>query len=128
MISNNVPQSNHRISLAEAIELTTRFRDNRNSILGSVYQDQDLLPLSETFNKTAFESFMNNDLCAGIRIYYGMTPHLKLLAIMVGVNENNEDMLPSDTETTDPEPPLLDDAQRCPPICPPSSSLNTNEP
>ena len=66
----------HVISLQEAIVLTKRFRENRETVLATAYQGQNLLPLSETFNRNAIEMLLNKPGCTGIRIYYGMDENL----------------------------------------------------
>jgi hypothetical protein len=118
----------HSIALAAAAELTERFRNNRNTILQSNYQNQDLLPLSETFSKTALMEVLGREECTALRIYPGMAEDLKIHAILVGVDEDNADILPPQNtlaETGDDY--ILEDGQRCPPACPPPSTLNTGE-
>ncbi len=126
MASNLIPANDHSIPLDQAVELTKRYRDNKENILADEYKGQNILPLSETFSKDAFNSFFNNPDCVAIRIYYGMTEDLQTHAVIVGANEKNEDILPAASEQsslTDP-PPILEDSYRCPPTCPPTSSLN----
>jgi hypothetical protein len=118
-----LPTQSHQISLDEAIEMTTRYRNNIATIINSDYADVDILPFSETFNKSAFSTFMSNEDCLGLRIYYGMDEDLKVHSIIVGVTDGNEDMLPGSSLTSQ-ENILIEDAQRCPPACPPSSVLN----
>jgi hypothetical protein len=124
ILLQNSFMSIHDISLAAAIEMTASFRDNRNSILQENYQDQNILPLCETFSKSAIEDVLSQDGCEGFRIYYGMDENLKIHAILVGVNDENEDILPSEIEETDGV--ILEDGQRCPPSCPPASPLNSD--
>jgi hypothetical protein len=113
----------HNIPLETAVEMTTRFRDNRNSILQETYQNEDILPLCETFSKSAIEDLLSQDGCDGFRIYYGMDENLKIHAILVGVNGDDEDIL----EIEEAEGVILEDGQRCPPSCPPTSPLNSGE-
>jgi hypothetical protein len=120
----------HSIPLHEASAMTKRFRENRDSILNQEYLGKDILPLCETFSKDAFTSFFNNPSVKKLRVYYGMSENLQIHAIIVGVNENNEDMLPIETtsnasSTEAPDPiEILEDSERCPPLCPPPSDLN----
>jgi hypothetical protein len=55
-----------------------------------------------------------------------MDEYLKVHAVIVAVNESNEDLLPGSTqavgEATD-EPVIIDEGQRCPPICPEKKSV-----
>lgn len=127
MPTNTIPEANsHLITLTAAEALTSDYRLNRNSILQSGYQDQDILPLSETFNRTDIDLLLAQDGCEALRIYYGMDANLKVHAVLVAVNENNEDILPS--QTLNPlslEDIIIEEGQRCPIICPPQSALNS---
>lgn len=150
MSNNTIPSNEHSISLERAIQMTRRFRENRDKILNIDVLGKDILPTCETFNRDAFTSFFENPEVKGLRIYYGMSENLQIHAIIVGVNEKNEDMLPASTiggveptvtstitdvtlsaddptEPTEPTPvntPLIvEDSSRCPPYCPPASPL-----
>ncbi len=122
MSTNTFPSGNHQISLANAIAMTYRYRHNLATILRTEYPL--VLPLSETFNKDAFDPFFTNENCKGLRIYYGMDEDLGVHAIIVGVNDQNEDILPSESLTENNDDIILEDSQRCPPSCPPPSELN----
>lgn len=123
--TNTVPSSTHFISLADAITMTTAFRADKETILATSYQNQDILANSETFNRSALDSLLAIEGCAGIRIYNGMDENLKVHSILVGVNEENEDILPPETlNENEEEGFIFEDGQRCPPLCPPASDLN----
>lgn len=124
MSSNNIPSANsHLINLTVATDLTTRFRTNCNSILQTQYQSQDILPFSETFNRNDIELLLAQDDCEAIRIYYGMDSNMKIHAVLVAVNDVNEDILPS-TVLNAADDIIVEEGQRCPIICPPDSPLN----
>ncbi len=114
----------HFISLSDAIAMTERFRDNRDSVLDLEYRGQNILALSETFDRAAFDTLLDKTGCASLRIYYGMSVDLKIHAIVVAVNEDNEDILPSTSSITNDDEDIVDNANRCPELCPPSSPLN----
>lgn len=116
---------NHFISLSTAIDMTSRFRSQREEILKAGYQNLNVLPVCETFDRTPFDVLLSKSGCSGIRIYYGMDENLKIHAIIVAVNGDNEDMLPSSELTATEEEDLIDNANRCPDLCPPSSPLNS---
>jgi hypothetical protein len=118
---------NHFISLTTAIEMTTRFRNHRESILKTEYENQNILPFSETFDKTAFDVLLGESGVKGLRIYYGMDENLKIHTIIVGVNENNEDILPSSAlaPTEEEEPSIVENGTRCPELCPTPSPLTS---
>lgn len=125
-----LPTNSHVISLDRAKEMTATYRTNRETILLPQNQGQDILPLSETFNRQAFDQLLGTPGCAGIRIYYGMDEQLKVHAVIVAVNESNEDLLPASAAQAADEaiddPVIIDEGQRCPPICPEKkSALNS---
>jgi hypothetical protein len=109
---------NHRIPLSTAVEMTSLYRENRNSILGNDYQGLDILPICETFDMEAIQSIINQTNYANFRIYYGMDKDLKVHAILVGADADGNDILTSGDEV------IMEDAVRCPTICPPESPLN----
>lgn len=114
----------HFISLTTAIEMTSRFRNYRESILKPEYQGQNVLPFSETFDRAAFDALLGEDGAKGLRIYFGMDDNLKIHTIIVGVNEDDEDILPSlALVPTEEEPYILENGTRCPELCPTASPL-----
>lgn len=110
--------------------MTTRYRQNRETILAASYQNQNILPLSETFDRAAFDALLAKTGCTRLRIYYGMDEDKKLHAIIVAVDDQNEDMLSQSAALTaeDEEEDLLERGFRCPDDCPPDSPLNTDTP
>lgn len=109
----NTPQKSdeHRISLETAVAMTSRLRS----------QDQKRLPISETFDRTAFDRLLAQPGCAALRIYYGMDEAMQTRAIIVGVDEKNEDILPT---PENPAGEIVDISKLCPPFCAPASPLN----
>lgn len=125
MSTNTLPAANsHFISLATAETMTAAYRSDKEAILATAYQNQNILPLSETFNRGAIDTLLAIDACAGIRIYYGMDENLKVHAILVAVNEENEDILPAASLLSEADPVIVEEGQRCPDLCPPPSPLN----
>jgi hypothetical protein len=106
------------ISEETAIDMTTLYRDERENILASGYKDQNILPVCETFDRNVFDTILGQTGCTSIRIYYGMDTNLKVHAIIVGANEENEDMLATGNI-------IAEQGYRCPEECPPPSSLNS---
>ncbi|RYY19353.1 MAG: hypothetical protein EOO04_22210 [Chitinophagaceae bacterium] len=103
--------------------MTTLFQANRESMLEMSYRGKNVLPVSETFHREAIEALLNVDGCAAIRIYYGQDEDDEMHAILVAVDDSNEDILPQALNEED-EPVIIEVGQRCPPSCPPSSALN----
>ncbi len=115
----------HFISLQEAVAMTTRYRQHRNSILAAQHQGQNILPLSETFDRAALDALLAKPGCSAIRIYYGMDETLQLHAIMVAVDTENADILPATQKNEEGEDEgIVDRGIRCPTLCPKASPLN----
>ncbi len=115
---------NHEIPLATAVEMTTRYRNNRKTVLAPS-QNPDLLPICETFEKAAIQQLLDEPRCVNFRIYYGMDDKLNIHAILVGADADGNDILPAVNTTTGEDPVvILEDSVRCPNICPPASVLN----
>lgn len=118
----------HKISLEEAVDMTKRYREHKETILKTEYQGKDILCLSETFNKEELLRYFSKPEIYGIRIYYGMDATLKTHAILVGVDQEGKDILPvaKNIQVNQEEEPLIfEDGKRCPPECSLSSVLNS---
>lgn len=115
----------HFISLEEAVDMTALYRQQREQIIKTQFQNNDLLPLSETFDRGTIDALLSKTGCAALRIYYGMSTDYKVHAVIVAVNENNEDILPAQTLSTTEDDYIIERGNRCPDICPEESPLNT---
>jgi hypothetical protein len=115
------------ITLAQAIAMTSTYRDEREKILLPEFRGQDILPLSETFDRSSFEALLNETDCTFIRIYLGMDDNLKVRVIAVGADSANADILPAAglARALDDGGNIVEDGIRCPTICPPPSGLNS---
>ena len=116
-MSNN---TTHQISLEQAVEMTSRYRENRRANF----------PLYETFERQAIDRLLATAGCEYLRIYYGMKADMQADAILVAVDTNNQDILPTLQTTTaeqlsaDDDPIVVEDGYRCPQFCPSNSPLN----
>ena len=109
------------ISLKQAVGMTTEYRNCKDSILAEGV-DPSVLPICETYEKSDFETLINQTGCVKVRVYFGMKDGKAISTLIVGVNAENEDMISSTNPAyTDV---ILDDAERCPNMCPPPSVLN----
>ena len=118
------PPDSHNITLAQFQAMKKAYADNKNSILQPPFQGDDILCISELFNIQPVKDLTAVDGCAGMRIWYGMDSDKKVHAMMVAVDQNGVDILPVDTSVklavnSAGKPPILEDGQRCPPLCPP---------
>jgi hypothetical protein len=117
--------TNHFISLQTAIDMTTLYRQERESILAPVYKDQNILALSEKFERSAVDTILALEGCVALRVYYGMDENYKVHAILVAVNEYNEDILPTTNSLNLEDPDMIAEMGiRCPEDCGPDSPLN----
>jgi len=115
---------NHFISLPTAEDMTELFRSERENILKTEFQGDDVLPICETFERQAFDTLLGKTGCESLRIYYGMSEDFKIHAIIVAVDENGADMLPG-TSLTEEDDDIVENGNRCPDLCPPTSPLNS---
>jgi hypothetical protein len=113
-LSNDLQNINHEISLDEAIEMTTRFQNDMESMLKPEFAGLGILPTSETFNKSIFEDLAMQPGCVAIRSYLGMDDNNLVRLLFVGVDEDNNDILAS---TNEQACYIFEYGQRCPPIC-----------
>ena len=95
----------HFIPLSQAIEMTSLYRSQRENILATPYQNQNILPICETFNRADVDTIMAKQNCEAIRIYFGMDETFKVKVIIVPVDENAEDILPLLRSKPIPKPP-----------------------
>jgi len=113
------------ISLDQAVMMTTLYRAQKETVLAPPFKDQNILCISETFDREYIDALLANPECAKLRIYYGMDKELKVHAIVVPVNKNNEDILPDAAAIKLADGGgIVEDAQRCPTDCAPPSPLN----
>ncbi|HWB27595.1 MAG TPA: hypothetical protein VG738_19095 [Chitinophagaceae bacterium] len=107
------PQTDHRISAGEAIDMTKRFRDNCPAGMA----------LSETFTLAAVQELLGFAGTAYLRAYYGMKDDNSIHIILVAADADGSDLLPADSAAAGDDPPVLEDGFRCPDFCPPGSPL-----
>jgi hypothetical protein len=115
------------ITLSEAVAMTALYRSNREIILKTEYQGQALLPLAETFDRAVFDTVLAKSGCAGLRIYFGMAEDLRVHTLIVGVDADGRDIIPSSLPAVAPatEEDIIENGTRCPDICPETSLLNS---
>lgn len=111
----------HFISLSTAVDMTTLYRQDRETILATGYKNQNILPKCETFDRAAFDAVLAQSGCEAIRIYYGMDSNNKVHAVIVGVNDSDEDIIFPNTDNSK----IIETGTRCPDNCPPTSDLNS---
>lgn len=98
-------QEVHSIELAEAAELTKRFRgNNQGAILGGF------------FGRDAIESILAQEDCVGIRYYNAEKDNGDHTLVLVGCDANQDDILPG---------VVLDWAKPIPPFGGNNNQLNT---
>jgi hypothetical protein len=127
----SVQEKNHRMPVSAAAKWTTLYREKRNSMLEPEYQHKDVLCVCETFNAKAVQELLNLPDCQGLRIYYGMdATNSTVHAILCRANSKGEDIYLPSTDANgsllaDGEGDVLEDSNRCPPLCPTDSPLNS---
>jgi hypothetical protein len=116
----SISPEGHRISLVRATSMTELYQQNR----------LENYPVCETFYREAVEWLLTTPNCAYLRIYYGMKEDKTVHAILVAVDKDNNDIIPSANYPNQPpgggdDGEILEDAMRCPSECPPPSPLNS---
>lgn len=129
-MSTEFLEANNLIPLEKAKKLKKIFKEKKGELINPKIPATDVIPDSETFNRTAIDRLLALPGCVGIRIYTGMDEEYKLRLILVGVNDKGEDLIiPSTTTasltaTTLSDGEVVEDGIRCPPKCPPPSDLD----
>lgn len=93
------------ITLSEASALTSNYRSNNSGAT-----------LGHFIGKDNIENLLGQTGCVGIRIYYGEDESGNKKIILVGADENEDDMLDL----------MYDHTKPCPSRCGSSNSLNSN--
>ncbi|MES2628632.1 MAG: hypothetical protein V4616_06650 [Bacteroidota bacterium] len=109
-----IGNENHRITLAEAAELTANFRNAPLAIVAAVLTGLK----GEALGKNDIDTLLQQPGCTGTRIYFGLQllPIPKFRLILVGVDANDNDLVNGI---------LLDHGKLCPPACGISNVLNS---
>lgn len=95
----------HRITLAEAAELTRRHRDSRAPAAERAF----------AFGREAFEAILAQPGCVGIRVYMARRPDGAPDLVLVGIDAGGADL--ADGE-------VMDRSWPCPPFCSSESVLS----
>lgn len=115
---NPLFEDDHFIGPDDASEMTALFRDEKENILAEEYRNLDLLSNCETFSRSAFDAILADEDCAGVRIYFGMNSTLKIKTIIVGVDEENNDILPPQEGWNVSSAKIVQAGRPCPEFCP----------
>lgn len=102
-------QTNHEITLEQAVAMVSRYRKALPSMLQTAYTGS--LPFAETFDKAVFEKLTSVTGCRSIRSYLGLDEKNQITMIFTAVDEKNNDIL------SDQGGSLFEFGDRCPPIC-----------
>ncbi len=110
--------NNHQITLQEAIDLTSSYRNSHPS---------DFF-ICETYEAVAIQALLAVPGCARLRIYLGRKQDNTVVTVLVAADSNDADILPPLVATADEGSGsggvVLEDGYRCPESCPPKSQLN----
>ncbi|GAO42658.1 hypothetical protein [Flavihumibacter petaseus] len=123
MIDKPLSEFNRDITLKTAIEMTERYRKHMPEVLTRDFAEKKVLPIRETFRKEVVMAILDQPGCIGLRTYYGMDENMLVHQILVGVNEKEEDMLPTGDQAELSTAGIAEDAKRCPDLCWPPSLL-----
>jgi len=113
------------IPVAEAAAMTALLRAEQNNILVPTRRDEGIIPICETFDRSAFEAILAIPDCVKVRIYTAMDQDLKIIFVITGVNSKDQDIFINDTSTPVETEFVVETGVRCPVDCPPPSPLNS---
>lgn len=105
---NYTGNEEHAISLAEASELTARYRNQFSE--GTFYIK------GEYFGKNALISLLNQQGCVGARMYYGLKANQTQCLVIVGVDGNGNDITTGE---------IMEFGYPCPTQCSIDNDLNS---
>lgn len=100
------PKQDHRIPLAEAAEMTKRYRDG-------VAKGAEI---AQMYPRDVFEALLKNPKVHGIRSYFARSAEGRLQSVLVGVDKDGNDL---------PDGDLFERGFPCPPVCSGGNSLNS---
>lgn len=129
-MSNFLPPGSHLIPLDQAKAMAIRYQENKDKILAPEYLGQNILCTCETFRKEEFLQYLSREDVTAFRIYYGMSENLQVHAILLGVDEDGNDILPKTPAPGEPNDgdggEIFEDGLRCPDSCPPVTGCLLN--
>jgi hypothetical protein len=106
-MANRQQPRDHRITLDEAIRLTTAHQRGR--------RPED--PRSFHFDRAAYDTILGQPGCVGVRTYLGRHEGGSPTYVLVGIDADGKDMI---------DGAVMQDPDFCPPECPTESVLNAN--
>jgi hypothetical protein len=115
----------HFISVSDASTMINRCKAQKENILDAHQKGLGIVPLCETFERSAFEAILSDTNCTGVRIYAAMDSNLKIRFVITGINASKVDIFLSDTSGHTPIPSVIENGTRCPDTCPPDSQINS---
>ncbi|HWJ26797.1 MAG TPA: hypothetical protein VNS32_09655 [Flavisolibacter sp.] len=122
-MKNSITGSDHMITLEKARKMIAHFHEKKEHLLHENFKGVQVLNHCETFDRAAFDRLLAVPGCIGVRIHYGLDEDHKMHAIIVGVDENDNDMLPNLAEDgvmqadSGDGPVIVEDGKTCPPYC-----------
>ena len=111
----------HFITRAKAKEMIAEYKELKEKIISPIYLGRDILANCETFERSAIDRLLAQPGCVKLRIHYGMDENMQVHSILVGVDQNDNDIIPESLDAADDL--IVENSLRCPTICPSGTSL-----
>ena len=105
-----------KIGLDQAKSMRKKYKEAKGPILAEGVS-KEILPQAELFEKQHILDLLNQEDCQGLRVYYAMDEAQNFHMLLVGVDSAGDDII----DTNDPQ--ILDEGNRCPPVCSSDSEL-----
>lgn len=129
-MKKSITGSDHMITLEKARKMIAHFHEKKQHLIHENFKDVQVLNHCETFDRAAFDKLLASPGCVGVRIHYGLDDNHRLHAILVGVDENDNDILPNLSEDGVMQADsgsgggvIVEDGKICPPTCSTGTTL-----
>jgi hypothetical protein len=103
-INEQLQATNHFIERGKASAMIKKFTTHKNRLFKTDKKYCTLpfnapgLPNSITYNKAAISTLLNNTGCVGLRIYPAINIDNRFTLVIVGVDENGENIMEAESE------------------------------
>lgn len=121
-------KENHKVSVDDAKRFVSGYKKEKAEFMRMEMKDHKEAKKGGFFGKEALLDLLNQPGCIGMRYYYGRSDDGQKNLVLVGVNEEGNDILPKpsvekmavtteSTKTQDNEVVILERSLPCPPFC-----------
>jgi hypothetical protein len=124
----------------DAAAFAKKFKEHHKKLLKEEFHHQEVFPHAETFSKEIILQLLEQEGAEGLRIYLGQDDQNIVRMVLVGVDEQGNDLLPDNEPADEPAGgahaqlklsatpagkgrQIVEEGQRCPPYCPTTKGI-----